>query len=57
MKLLLDENLPQQLRLELPRHECHTVTFMGWSGVENGKLLALAASAGFEAFLTKDANL
>ena len=39
MKLLLDENLPHALRLELPGHDCYTVAFMGWSGVENGALL------------------
>jgi hypothetical protein len=57
MKLLLDENLPQQLRHELVGHDCFTVAFMDWAGVENGALLALAASNGFDAFLTKDANL
>lgn len=57
MKLLLDENLPHQLRHELPGHECFTVAYMGWGGVENGALLALAASNGFDALLTKDANL
>jgi len=57
MKLLLDENLPHQLRLELPGHECVTVAYMGWSGIDNGKLLARAASENFEALLTKDANL
>jgi predicted nuclease of predicted toxin-antitoxin system len=57
MKILLDENLPHQLRHELPGHDCFTVAYMGWGGIENGELLALAASAGFEAMLTKDANL
>jgi predicted nuclease of predicted toxin-antitoxin system len=57
MKLLLDENLPHQLRHELPGHDCFTVAYMGWGGVENGALLALAASNGFDALLTKDANL
>jgi hypothetical protein len=57
MRLLPDENLPHQLRLELPGHECFTVAYMKWGGIENGKQLALAASQGFEALLTKDANL
>jgi predicted nuclease of predicted toxin-antitoxin system len=57
VKLLLDENLPHQLRHELPGHDCFTVAFMGWAGVENGALLARAADAGFDALLTKDANL
>jgi predicted nuclease of predicted toxin-antitoxin system len=57
MKLLLDENLPHQLRHELPGHDCFTVAYMGWGGIENGELLALAESHGFDALLTKDANL
>ncbi|MDZ4659645.1 MAG: DUF5615 family PIN-like protein [Bythopirellula sp.] len=57
MKLLLDENLPHQLRHEVIGHDCFTVAFMGWGGVKNGKLLSLAESAGFDALLTKDSNL
>ncbi len=57
MKLLLDENLPHQLRRELPGHECFTVAFMGWAGIENGELLAIAAASGFDALVTKDAKL
>jgi predicted nuclease of predicted toxin-antitoxin system len=57
MKLLLDENLPHQLRHELPGHDCYTVAFMGWAGVENGELLARASAGSFDALLTKDAKL
>jgi predicted nuclease of predicted toxin-antitoxin system len=57
MKLLLDENLPHQLRHELPGHNCFTVAYMGWAGLENGALLARAAADGFEAVLTKDTKL
>jgi predicted nuclease of predicted toxin-antitoxin system len=57
MKLLLDENLPQQLRHEIPGHDCSTVAYAAWAGIENGELLKPAASAGFEALVTKDANL
>jgi hypothetical protein len=57
MKLLLDENLPHVLRNELPGHACFTVSYMGWSGIENGELLRRATSEGFDAFLTKDANV
>jgi predicted nuclease of predicted toxin-antitoxin system len=53
MKLLLDEDLPHQFRHELPGHDCYTVAFMDWAGAENGDLLARAASAGFDALLTK----
>ena len=57
MKLLLDENLPHQLRHEIPGHNCFTVSYLGWSAVENGELLRRAAAQGFDAVLTKDANV
>jgi predicted nuclease of predicted toxin-antitoxin system len=57
VKLLLDENLPHQLRHELPGHDCFTVAFMGWAGIENGALLARAFAAGFDVVLTKDVKL
>jgi predicted nuclease of predicted toxin-antitoxin system len=57
MKLLLDENLPHQLRSELPGHDCATVAYMGWGGVENGELLMRAAAAGFAALLTMDSGM
>ena len=57
MKLLLDENLPHQLRSEMTGHEVITAAFMGWSGIENGQLLALAAAAGFDALITNDRGL
>ena len=57
MKLLLDENLPHQVRLELPGHDVFTVAYMGWGGVENGELLRQAAAAGFDALLTNDRGL
>ena len=30
---------------------------MGWCGIKNGRLLGLAVSSGFGAFLTTDTNL
>lgn len=57
MKLLLDENLPHQVRLELPGHDVFTVAYMGWGGVENGELLRRAADAGFDALVTNDRGL
>lgn len=57
MKLLLDENLPHQMRLELPGHEVVTTAYMKWGGVENGELLRRAAAAGFDAILTNDRGL
>jgi hypothetical protein len=56
MKVLLDECVPRKLRLELSEHEVLTVTEQGWSGIKNGKLLALAEEE-FDVFLTVDQNL
>jgi predicted nuclease of predicted toxin-antitoxin system len=57
MKLLLDENLPHRLRPLLVGHEAFTVAYMSWKGIENGRLLALAASNGFYAVITKDSGI
>ena len=57
MRLLLDENLPHQMRLELPGHDVFTAAYMGWAGVENGELLRRAAGAGFDALVTNDRGL
>lgn len=56
MRLLLDESLPSRLRRSLPGHAVATVVEMGWGGVKNGRLLALASQQ-FDAFLTADKNL
>lgn len=56
MRLLLDESVPARLYKSLPNHHVSTAVREGWSGVKNGKLLALAASA-FDAFITVDKNL
>lgn len=56
MRILLDESLPKALRTRLPGHEAATVVDCGWSGITNGKLLALAAIR-FDVFLTADQNI
>lgn len=56
MRLLLDASIPSRLRRSLTEHSVRTVVEAGWSGVKNGKLLALAA-AEFDAFVTVDKNL
>lgn len=56
MKVLLDECVPRKLKREIANHEVLTVTEQGWSGVENGELLNLAATE-FDIFLTVDQNL
>ena len=57
MKLLLDENLPHGLRGELAPHDVFTVAYPGWSGIDNGELLAKAAGDSFDALITNDRGL
>lgn len=56
MRVLLDENLPQQLRHHLTGHYVATVTYMGWQGYKNGDLLDVA-EARFDVLVTMDQNL
>ncbi|MDE0154659.1 MAG: DUF5615 family PIN-like protein [Gammaproteobacteria bacterium] len=58
MKLLFDESVPRRLANSFPdRFETKTVTDMEWSGVDNGRLLDIAARAGFKALITVDKNM
>jgi predicted nuclease of predicted toxin-antitoxin system len=43
MKILLDENLPHNLRHELHGHDVYTVAYLEWCGTKNGELLRCAA--------------
>jgi hypothetical protein len=47
MKILIDECAPRALKRNLTAygHDCLTVQEVGWSGKENGKLLALGRVA------------
>jgi hypothetical protein len=56
MRLLLDECVPARLGKALSGHDVSTVGGAGWSGIKNGRLLALAATR-FDAFITVDKNL
>jgi hypothetical protein len=56
MKLLLDECIDRKLAREFVDYEIKTVPQMGWAGVKNGQLLALA-EAEFDVFITVDRNL
>jgi len=57
MKVLLDECVTKKLKIHLKDFEVYTVTELGWSGVKNGKLMALCVENGFEVLLTIDKNL
>jgi len=58
MKVLIDECAPKALRVALAASgfDCTTVQEAGWSGKENGELLALA-DASFDVVVTIDRNL
>jgi hypothetical protein len=58
MKIILDESVPQKLRLLIEdSHTVVTVWYQGWSGLKNGALLDAAEQAGFDLFITADQEL
>jgi predicted nuclease of predicted toxin-antitoxin system len=56
MRILIDECLNWRLSRTLTDHYCVSVQKMGWGGLMNGELLALAEKE-FDVFLTGDRNL
>ncbi|NER20267.1 MAG: hypothetical protein F6J96_05960 [Symploca sp. SIO1C2] len=56
MKVLLDECVDRKLAREFVGYDVKTVPQMGWGGVKNAQLLALA-EAEFDNFITVDRNL
>ena len=56
MKILLDECVDRRLATEIYGHDVNTVPQMGWAGIKNGDLLALAENS-FDLFVTVDRNL
>ena len=58
MKILLDENLPKQLKADFGEdYDVKTVRDMDWLGKKNGELLGLIVFNGFDFFITIDKNL
>ena|SRR5437016_1051565 len=57
VKVLLDENVPVQVRDALTAHNVTTVAALGWKGLDNGDLLSVAEQAGFEVLVIADKNL
>lgn len=57
MRLLLDESLPIELADLIIGHDVATVRGLKWTGITNGQLLQMAATDGFEAFITPDTNI
>ena len=59
MKLLLDENLPIELKKEFEDSEFNvfTVKDMKWEGIKNGELLEKMYKENFDVLLTMDKKL
>ncbi len=58
MKLLLDENIPIQLRDEFSQSfDVYTVRYMGWNTLEDSDLLVAAHTANFNFLITVDKRL
>ena len=57
MRILVDECLNWRLGRVLTGHYAISAQRMGWSGIKNGQLLALAEENQFDVFLTGDRNL
>jgi hypothetical protein len=56
MRILFDQGTPLPLKDHLKNHTVATVFELGWSTLENGKLLA-AAEASFDLFITTDQQI
>ncbi len=56
MRILLDESAPRLIKTRLPQFTIRTVQEMGWTGMKNGELLAVAEGQ-FDAFITADKKL
>ena len=56
MRILLDECVNPRVREAFRGHEVRTVVQMGWGGITNGKLLALAQEE-FDVLVTLDQNI
>ena len=55
-RVLFDEDVPRQLRRDLPEFKIRTVQEEGWSSVKNGELLRLSSPM-FDVFVTADKRL
>jgi hypothetical protein len=56
VRILLDECVHAGIKRAFPGHAVTTVPQAGWSGIKNGKLLALIAG-NYDVFVTIDQNI
>ncbi|MGC1617607.1 MAG: hypothetical protein WA765_03870 [Candidatus Acidiferrum sp.] len=57
MRILIDECIDERLRSFLHGQDCQTARYAGFSGLQNGELLAAAEAANFDVFLTVDQGI
>jgi len=55
-RVLFDEDVPRQLRRDLPEFKIRTVQEEGWSSTKNGELLRLSSPT-FDVLVTADKRL
>jgi hypothetical protein len=56
LRVFLDECVDRRLAGDIPSHEVKTARDQGWTGIANGRLLALVSQS-FDVFVTVDRNL
>ena len=57
MKILFDQGTPVPLRQHLAGHSVDTASEKGWSDLDNGDPIDLAAQEGYEVFVTTDQGM
>ena len=57
MRVLLDRNVPDQMRRHLRGHAVRTTEEHGWNRLTNGDLLKIAEAERFDVLVTADQNL
>ena len=57
MKILFDQGTPAPLRHALAAHVVITAFEQGWGNLQNGDLIRLAETHGFQSFITTDQNI
>jgi len=57
MKILLDENIPKNLKKDLSQFDVITVQEMGWNGLQNGALLNNMLENKIDILIAADKNL
>ena len=57
MRILLDNNVPRLLRINLPNHQVETAFQHNWRTLTNGELLDRAESHAYQMLITADQRI